>query len=79
MLTSEPSASPSGPWQGGSRSGRIRAWRCELMCRHIASTVARPEGLGAAGVRKVNKGPAGHWWTMQAPEGNEFCVAQVGL
>lgn len=37
--------------------------------------VARLEDLGATGVREVNKGPAGHWWVMQDPEGNEFCVA----
>lgn len=36
---------------------------------------ARLEDLGAARVREVNKGPAGHWWIMQDPEGNEFCVA----
>nr|WP_207919526.1 VOC family protein [Micromonospora sp. KC207] len=37
--------------------------------------VTRLEDLGAARVREVNKGPAGHWWIMQDPEGNEFCVA----
>jgi hypothetical protein len=36
--------------------------------------LARLEGLGATRVREVNKGPAGHWWIMQDPEGNEFCV-----
>jgi len=37
--------------------------------------VARLEDLGATRVREVNNGPAGHWWIMQDPEGNEFCVA----
>ena len=37
--------------------------------------VARLEGLGATRLREVDKGPAGHWWVMQDPEGNEFCVA----
>ncbi|MFI7367283.1 VOC family protein [Streptomyces sp. NPDC050149] len=37
--------------------------------------LARMEDLGAPRVREVNKGPAGHWWVMQDPEGNEFCVA----
>lgn len=36
--------------------------------------VARLEELGAIRVREVNKGPAGHWWIMQDPEGNEFCA-----
>ncbi|MCT4352076.1 glyoxalase/bleomycin resistance/dioxygenase family protein [Streptomyces sp. Je 1-79] len=33
------------------------------------------EELGATRVREVNRGPAGRWWIMQDPEGNEFCVA----
>ncbi|MGW5641269.1 VOC family protein [Saccharopolyspora sp. NPDC003752] len=37
--------------------------------------VARLEGLGATRVREFDQGPAGHWWIMQDPEGNEFCVA----
>ncbi|WP_106401737.1 VOC family protein [Actinocorallia populi] len=37
--------------------------------------VARLEGLGATRVREVDQGPAGHWWVMADPEGNEFCVA----
>jgi hypothetical protein len=37
--------------------------------------VARLEELGATRVREVDKGPAGHWWIMQDPEGNEFCAA----
>ena len=36
--------------------------------------VARLEGLGATRVREVDQGPAGHWWVMQDPEGNEFCA-----
>lgn len=36
--------------------------------------VARLESLGATRVREINKGVAGHWWVMQDPEGNEFCV-----
>ncbi|MEU6093659.1 VOC family protein [Streptomyces sp. NPDC047079] len=39
------------------------------------TTVARLESLGATRVEEVNKGPAGHWWVMRDPEGNEFCVA----
>jgi hypothetical protein len=37
--------------------------------------VARLEQLGASRVREVDQGPAGHWWVMQDPEGNEFCAA----
>jgi hypothetical protein len=37
--------------------------------------VARLEQLGAIRVREVDKGPAGRWWVMQDPEGNEFCAA----
>lgn len=37
--------------------------------------VTRLEDLGATRIREVNKGLAGHWWIMQDPEGNEFCVA----
>ena len=37
--------------------------------------VTRLESLGATRVREVNKGPAGHWWVMRDPEGNEFCAA----
>ncbi|MEV0295487.1 VOC family protein [Nocardia sp. NPDC050710] len=37
--------------------------------------VARLEGLGATRVREIDKGPAGHWWIMHDPEGNEFCAA----
>jgi hypothetical protein len=37
--------------------------------------VARLESLGATRVREVDKGPAGRWWIMLDPEGNEFCAA----
>lgn len=37
--------------------------------------VTRLEGLGATRVHEVNKGPAGHWWVMRDPEGNEFSAA----
>ena len=37
--------------------------------------VVRLEELGATRVREVDQGPAGHWWVMQDPEGNEFCAA----
>ncbi|WP_433545084.1 VOC family protein [Streptomyces sp. CA-294286] len=36
--------------------------------------VARLESLGATRVREVDQGPAGHWWLMRDPEGNEFCA-----
>ncbi|MET8795015.1 VOC family protein [Nocardia sp. NPDC004568] len=37
--------------------------------------VSRLEQLGATRVREVDQGPAGHWWVMLDPEGNEFCVS----
>ncbi|MFD6532920.1 VOC family protein [Streptomyces sp. NPDC060184] len=37
--------------------------------------VDRLKGLGATPVREVDRGPAGHWWIMHDPEGNEFCAA----
>ena len=40
----------------------------------LEELVARLEGLGATRVREVDQGPAGHWWVLQDPEGNEFCV-----
>ena len=40
----------------------------------LEELVARLEALGATRVREVDKGPAGHWWVMQDPEGNEFCA-----
>jgi hypothetical protein len=40
----------------------------------LDALVARLEGLGATRVREVDQGPAGHWWVMRDPEGNEFCA-----
>ncbi|GLY32175.1 VOC family protein [Kineosporia sp. NBRC 101731] len=37
--------------------------------------VARLEKLGATRVNEVNQGPAGHWWVMRDPQGNEFCCS----
>jgi hypothetical protein len=37
--------------------------------------VARLETLGATRVEEFDRGPAGHWWIMQDPEGNEFCAS----
>jgi len=37
--------------------------------------VARLEGLGATRVREEDQGPAGHWWVLRDPEGNEFCAS----
>ncbi|WP_328718364.1 glyoxalase/bleomycin resistance/dioxygenase family protein [Streptomyces sp. NBC_00247] len=37
--------------------------------------VERLKSLGATPVREVDQGPAGHWWVMRDPEGNEFCAA----
>lgn len=41
----------------------------------LDALVARLEGLGATRLREVDQGPAGHWWVMRDPEGNEFCAA----
>ncbi|NNH68726.1 glyoxalase/bleomycin resistance/dioxygenase family protein [Nocardia uniformis] len=41
----------------------------------LATLVDRLEALGATRVREVDQGPAGHWWVMRDPEGNEFCAA----
>ncbi|OKH99870.1 hypothetical protein A6A06_22735 [Streptomyces sp. CB02923] len=41
----------------------------------LGALVARLEGLGATRVHEVDRGPAGHWWVMRDPEGNEFCAA----
>ncbi len=41
----------------------------------LGTLVARLEKLGATRVREVDQGPAGHWWVMRDPEGNEFCAA----
>lgn len=40
----------------------------------LEGLVARLEALGATRVREIDQGPAGHWWVMQDPEGNEFCA-----
>ncbi|RKN43800.1 VOC family protein [Streptomyces hoynatensis] len=40
----------------------------------LEELVTRLESLGATRVREVDKGPAGHWWLMRDPEGNEFCA-----
>ncbi|MPY62017.1 VOC family protein [Streptomyces spongiae] len=37
--------------------------------------VSHLETLGATRVREVDKGPAGRWWVLRDPEGNEFCAA----
>jgi hypothetical protein len=41
----------------------------------LEELVARLEQLGATRVREFDHGPAGHWWLMRDPEGNEFCAA----
>ncbi|MFI6365057.1 VOC family protein [Nocardia sp. NPDC050630] len=41
----------------------------------LDALIARLEALGATRVREIDKGPAGHWWVMRDPEGNEFCAA----
>ncbi|MFH8344963.1 VOC family protein [Streptomyces sp. NPDC018045] len=41
----------------------------------LDALVDRLEELGATRVRQVDQGPAGHWWVMRDPEGNEFCAA----
>lgn len=41
----------------------------------LEELVARLESLGATRLHEVDKGPAGHWWVMRDPEGNEFCAA----
>ena len=40
----------------------------------LGELVARLKGLGATAVREVDQGPAGRWWVMHDPEGNEFCA-----
>ncbi|MET7771388.1 VOC family protein [Nocardia sp. NPDC005366] len=41
----------------------------------LDALVTRLEVLGATRVHEVDQGPAGHWWVMRDPEGNEFCAA----
>lgn len=38
----------------------------------LEALVDRLESLGATRVREMDYGPAGHWWTVRDPEGNEF-------
>lgn len=40
----------------------------------LSDLVDRLESLGATRVREHDNGPAGHWWVMRDPEGNEFCA-----
>lgn len=40
----------------------------------LEQLAARLEGMGATRVGEIDKGPAGHWWVMRDPEGNEFCA-----
>ncbi|MEV0761778.1 VOC family protein [Nocardia sp. NPDC050435] len=40
----------------------------------LEQLASRLEELGATRVREVDQGPAGHWWVMRDPEGNEFCA-----
>jgi len=40
----------------------------------LGPLVERLESLGATRDREIDKGPAGHWWVMRDPEGNEFCA-----
>jgi hypothetical protein len=42
----------------------------------LEDLLTRLEGLGAVRVREVDQGPAGRWWVMLDPEGNEFCATQ---
>ncbi|MCC9704322.1 hypothetical protein E4N62_02980 [Streptomyces sp. MNU76] len=41
----------------------------------LEALATRLETLGATRVEEFDRGPAGHWWVMRDPEGNEFCVA----
>lgn len=34
----------------------------------------RLEAFGATRIEFIDQGPAGQWWIMQDPEGNEFCA-----
>lgn len=43
--------------------------------RDAEALAARLESLGASRVEFVDQGPAGRWWVMRDPEGNEFCAA----
>ena len=41
----------------------------------LEGLVARLEQIGATRIEQVDQGPAGRWWIMRDPEGNEFCAA----
>jgi len=41
----------------------------------LDALVERLVRSGATRVREVDQGPAGRWWVMTDPEGNEFCAA----
>lgn len=41
----------------------------------VEALAARLEALGARRAEFVDQGPAGKWWVMRDPEGNEFCAA----
>jgi hypothetical protein len=41
----------------------------------LDALVERLESLGAVRVEEMDEGPAGHWWVLRDPEGNEFCAA----
>ncbi|WP_049564682.1 VOC family protein [Streptomyces sp. SBT349] len=41
----------------------------------LEGLVSRLEALGASRVTEQDQGPAGHWWVMRDPEGNEFCAS----
>lgn len=41
----------------------------------IDALAERLERLGASRLERVDQGPAGRWWVMGDPEGNEFCAA----
>ncbi len=45
----------------------------ETQRERVAAEVERLEGLGATRVGEA-AGLGVHWWVMQDPEGNEFCV-----
>lgn len=58
------------------KSGKNRL-HIDVHCEpgELEALVVRLVGLGATRIREVDQGPAGHWWVMQDPEGNEFCAA----
>ena len=42
--------------------------------RTLEELAHRLELLGATRVERIDQGPAGVWWIMRDPEGNEFCA-----